>query len=487
MNELLEIKDKPKAIPAKEQPTSAKDSSRVQYQPLVPGSLQAAKDQQKDPKAKQMVFADSLSIDPDFEQVQVIQESQKPEEISIPKYEDQLRILREAVVELRTNMQMLKVKSEQPVMLPSFEPMQAAQEQEGPAQTDDAMVRALRRKLDAHLLDFQSQIQDLRRELYEFMARPVEKVIEKVIEEKPAEPEKEPEPEKKLEKDAPPVKDFNVEMNILKAKAFLGDFDEDRVMKITNLGEIPDLDVMDSSHRDKKLIIEEPRGAGVSVPKPLLQPAKPGAPPSEGDNNRDKINPHAPIPALPARAPTRNEETQEFVGRDIPQVIEDLRVLNSVPKDKLLEALLPYIVNLRADLQLQIENAQERLRRLELAVPMKIDKEFVDAFFRKIRLALQETNDKVIKIAAAMPDKVSQDDVEERIAEALKVMAPQDTTAGGKSTYTCLLCGAKRTGISNPSHTRRGHIFKGRAAPASALGNTESGPGQLPPLRGDDS
>jgi len=146
--------------------------------------------------------------------------------------------------------------------------------------------------------------------------------------------------------------------------------------------------------------------------------------------------------------------------------VRDLRVINAMPRDQVLDHLLPYLADLRVDLQLQLDTAADRLRQVEVSLPMKVDKEFVDAFFRKIRMALHETNEKMVKVQAGVPGCPTRDEIDEQIQEALRTMGPHETTVAGKTSYACLLCGSKRSGVTNAAPGQRGRVFKGRAWPA---------------------
>jgi hypothetical protein len=169
----------------------------------------------------------------------------------VQRYEDQLRILREPVVELRTNVQILKVKSEQPVVLPSAAAEPEPQEQA----VDEAALRMLRRKVDSAHRDLEAQVQEVRRELYEFMLRPQERIVERVVEVRTVQ-ERPPE----RPREVAPVREIDVDLNMAKARAFLSKFDD--VLKVTKLADLPEAESL--------------RGASTPlVWDPLRPPARP--------------------------------------------------------------------------------------------------------------------------------------------------------------------------------------------------------------------
>jgi hypothetical protein len=470
------------STPVTEQPAQP----AYKYRPFVPNERTESEEVEKEvDHTPKVVRGDSVSIDPDFQQSQAIQEQQKPEELVIPRYEEQFRLLREVVVDLRTNLQILKVQSQQPGFLPTpkIEPVKV-EVQEQPV--DDTALRVLRRKIDGVGKDLEGQIQDLRRELYEFMARPREKTVEKVVEVKSAADVADG--RRPVARDAPEVKDINVQLNVARAKAFLGEYDESKLLRITKLDEVPDLDdqpeyvgrrpIVEAPldgpglHRESRKVLTNPES-----PRPRPGGAKPGggAVPGEGP-------PGPPGYYWPGMMMQRVPGGIGFDGHVVPQAIGDLTVLNAKPREESLEIIMPYIVELRGDLLLQLEAALDRIRQLENALQRKVDKDFVDAFFRKMRAALQETNERVISLSVAMPDRVTKEDLEAKVEEMIKTMpAFQESTIAGKTSVTCLLCGAKRAGIIPASLNQRGQIYKGRAMMAPV--NTSYDGPPLPPLQ----
>jgi hypothetical protein len=436
-----------------------------------------------------LVQADSLSIDPDFEQSLALEDAQKPKEITITRYEDQFRILREAVVELRTNIQILKVKSEQPVVMPA----PSAEEEKGkpdPDQilADETAIRVLRRKIDGLHRDLEGQIQEVRRELYEYMAHPQVKVVEKhnMDLSRPSADRDREKARPRPEPNAPPVREFDVEMRIAKTKGFLDDdADEDRIMRIKAFSDIPGVDSI-SKRPPRPLIVDTPYEFSARVKSQRPPPKQKERPSSAGEAKKFREKPPKQAPARPGSRAA--EWDRIFHGREVPQVIKDMKVMNAVPRDVILETLLPYIIEVKSDFQLQLDSAVERIRCLEIAMPQKMDKEFVEAFFRKIKLTIHDMNERVVRIQNTMPERsVSNEELEDKIAEMMRTMPTyQETTIAGKTSYTCLLCGSKRAaGISGMNQVaKRGQVYKGRAAPPG--GASAYDPSMLPPLQSED-
>jgi len=110
-----------------------------------------------------MVVCDNhVSTEPDLKRVERMQEARKPEEISTPRHADQPRPLREVVVEMRTDYQILKAKSELTVYVPA-PTIEAMAQQEEETVVDDAAVRALKRLPDSQFNNSNSLIRELRR------------------------------------------------------------------------------------------------------------------------------------------------------------------------------------------------------------------------------------------------------------------------------------------------------------------------------------
>jgi hypothetical protein len=149
-----------------------------------------------------------------------------------------------------------------------------------------------------------------------------------------------------------------------------------------------------------------------------------------------------------------------------------------------METIHPLLVELRSELFLPLDAALERVRCLELQMPNKMDKEFLDAFFRKIRQAVQETNDRVSSLQSAMADRAQKEDAEEKADDARAASQLGEANPRGRTAVTCLVCGSKRPVTMAPGIgiTRRGHVYKGRV-PIGSTPQPDYDNAALPPLR----
>jgi hypothetical protein len=170
----------------------------------------------------------------------------------------------------------------------------------------------------------------------------------------------------------------------------------------------------------------------------------------------------------------------ETVGHDVPQPVAELKVRNATQRDVIIETVLPMIVELRSELRLQLDQALERIRCLEMQMPNKVDKEFLEAFFRKMRMAVQETNEKVASLQTTIAERLAKDEIDEQ-NEAPRL---SESAAGGKTAVTCLVCGSKRpvTVASGTGVTKRGRVYRGRTPVGYSI-HPDYDDARLPPLR----
>lgn len=453
------------------------------YNQFTPGSL--SKERNQNAKKESLEFIQGFTIDPDPEAMKPVEkEVVIPEDLTIPKYERQLRLLREAVVELRTNIQILRVKTDQPVIIQPTENVEAEPEEKNENTVDEQTFRALRKKIELTFDDYSSQIADIRRELYLHLEQPPDRIIEVRTEVQTVEkPKDDNENDKKDKKPAPAApKDINVDLNLSKAIEMLADTQHKSVISINKIEIPPEV----KEHRDlaqrlqnNNPIIENNHQPGAFKPSSdLLQPP----PASDGTNNanqrQEENEQQIDYSALPPPASTPLVTGVKNEGHFVPQIVQDMRVLNAMPKKDMLELLMPFLYQLRSELLMNIDSNTERIRCLENSVQMKVEKDFIESFFRKIRMAVKEADDKAMRACNSLFDKVSKQDLEDRVQELLKQIGTQETTVAGKTSYTCLFCGTKKTSISKSS-VDKGKLFKGRTTRQSLQPNELS---QLPPL-----
>lgn len=453
------------------------------YNQFTPGQL--SKEAAENGKKEQLDFLGGFTIDPD-PVAQPQQEQVKLEDLSIPKYERQFRLLREAVVELRTNIQILRVKTDQPVIIQAHEEAPAQEEVQEPKETersiDESTIRSLRRKMDMKLEDYASQIQEIRRELYQHLEKPPDRIIEVRTEVRTIEKPKDEEEEGDGSKAPPAPKEINVDLNLSRAIEMLSDTQHKNVISIHRLEMPPDV----KEHRDpltasnSRPIIENPTVPNAVKPVSTLLP-HPSSPKSQNPRQSDASNDTLDYTALPPPSTTPIMKREKLEGHVVPQIVQDMRVLNAMPKKDMLELLMPFLYEMRAELLTNIDTNTERIRCLETSMKTKVEKEFIEIFFRKIRLAVQEADEKGQRACNFLVDKVSRQDLEDRIQELLKQIGTQETMAAGKTNFTCLFCGAKRTSLGKGASSlmEKGKIFKGRASLQSTSTSENS---QLPML-----
>lgn len=459
------------------------------YTQYTPGSL--SKERELTAKKETLEFIQGFTIDPDPESMKP-PETQVviPEDLTLPKYERQLRLLREAVVELRTNIQILRVKTDQPVIIQPTENIEPEKEKEKENTVDEQTLRALRKKIELTFEDYASQIADIRRELYLHLEQPPDRIIEVRTEVQTIEKPKEDEDANKQQngKPAPQApKDINVDLNLSKAIEMLADTQHKSVISIHKIELPPEVkehkDLVQRIQQNNPIIEDSHHQNGQIKPtSDLLQP-----PPTNENNNinggggnQQDADQNIDYSVLPPPASTPLITSVKNEGHFVPQIVQDMRVLNAMPKKDMLELLMPFLYQLRSELLLNIDSNAERIRCLENSVQSKVEKEFIESFFRKIRMAVKEADDKAMKACNSLFDKVSKQDLEDRVQELLKQIGTQETTVAGKTSYTCLFCGAKKTVLSKSSAAMdKGKIFKGRATRQSLQSSDLS---QLPPL-----
>jgi hypothetical protein len=357
-----------------------------------------------------VTIGDSMSIDADFQQNVAVEEQQRPTDLSIPRYEAQLRVLREAVVNLRTSLQILRARQEQPVMVltPVFEP--EVREDSQNQQDIEASPGALHGTLNAQQRDLEAQIQDVRWDAYEFMLCPLpEKLVERIVETRVRQ-----EAAEAVKPDERPgrVRKLEIELDTAKAKMFLGDLEGNGVIRITKLDELPEIP---RRAIEWKPIIE----ASLKPPdRPQLSPVRAAMSQQAlhvvAGQSSQIVMSESPQVAANQLGTTRQ-------GRVAPQVVTELTIVAARQRDLILETLAPLLAELRTDLMLHVDAALERLRVVKVMLPTKADKKSVDRFFRKTRRAIQETVEKMISVPNAMSERVTRDELDAKF-KAIKGM-----------------------------------------------------------------
>ena len=142
-------------------------------------------------------------------------------------------------------------------------------------------------------------------------------------------------------------------------------------------------------------------------------------------------------------------ELRKFWKRHVPQSIHEFNVTNAEPVKEVIETLvLPYIIEMRSEFQTKVDTALEKTRLTEEMILSKVDKEFVNDFFRKMRMTLVELKNQIEEVKSSVPDKVTHEELQNLATDLYKsVTKDQSTTVGAKS-YRCLFCGAPKQNVS---------------------------------------
>jgi predicted metal-dependent hydrolase len=103
------------------------------------------------------------------------------------------------------------------------------------------------------------------------------------------------------------------------------------------------------------------------------------------------------------------------------------------------------LADVRTEIRAIFDRVNERLRVLEITMPTKVNRKFVDAFVRKMMVTVQEIGAK-----AAIADRMPREEENEgkRAAGGAKESVPVS-----RSEVTCLVCDSKRPGRGAESST----------------------------------
>ena len=130
----------------------------------------------------------------------------------------------------------------------------------------------------------------------------------------------------------------------------------------------------------------------------------------------------------------------------VPQTVQDMTVLN-VPSN-IDKEVLQLIMDVRTQMQLQVDQNTTRLNDLETRADNFVDKEYVSKFYTKMRIVITETHDQVEQIKQTQPDRVTKEELRKAMEELYGILAKDESTSGGTQSYRCLLCGRPKSGIS---------------------------------------
>jgi hypothetical protein len=377
--------------------------------------------------------------------------------ITIPKYDEQLRIIREAVVELRSNVQYLRVRSERdpislPVVIGDVKGGGQDPTKENPPAPSDVpskeakQIRALKTALESHIADADRTINRLRLEIYTFMDQHKQAPLVPVRDENPAPPVQVP--------TTPVAKPEHP-----KSGGLSGHPKNPSVPSIRNAPE----PLPDSVDLDKK----PARQTGTLILPDLLPlvtitkiPERPQKRPNsaEGKKRDPIVEPQLegmpaqqtpPAVITPRASSARELPKKEKHGHIVPQPVPEIEVFNTAPERQgIIEYLVPQIEALNAALEYKIQQALDRSQHVEELVKQKVDKEFVNDFFRRIRLTVTELKQQIDGLKDQVPDRVTHEELRDMATELYASLSPDQPAAAGAVSYKCLFCGQVRGGVS---------------------------------------
>lgn len=430
------------------------------------------------------------------------------ENITIPRYDEQIRIMRDALVDMRTNIQLLRQRNDD-----RFNQIQQKQmeiSQKGGDAADSASVLALKKQVDTKFEDFEGQFKFLRQEMYEFMKDRPERIIEKVTEvvmkkdddkseksstkqhvKKEKKPKAPPPP-------PPPPPELDVDFSIKKTKKLIGAIESPRVFKVNHL---ETLSSPDTTSDESDVMVDENNNP-VNVPNSRRSSFRP----KQSSDNELGLSSEDETPAS-SDMPTQNDSKDQSSrsesitarkeeGHIVPQLIDEVSVYNALPKSDYTDKLVPMMMKMRDELKTYIDRVQSRERKLEKVVRDKCNKDYVESFFWKMRVIIQATHEKVKTVVDALPERVTKAEFEERLANLTPAIEKEAYAQQGNTAYSrCLFCGSKlppgRVDLGNPEanggkpipprsnivNSEKGVVYKGRQSVGSIPTNAP-----LPPI-----
>ena len=130
--------------------------------------------------------------------------------------------------------------------------------------------------------------------------------------------------------------------------------------------------------------------------------------------------------------------------------------MDDIPSDLIEEkvySLARRVVAILADsAKKDIEKEGEALKKtvdvVLTQIDGKVDRDFVERMFNKLRVAINEMNEKIDNLQCSFLEWVTRDELELVLQNFAQVVADVKDTAAAKSKYTCLLCGKPRNHLS---------------------------------------
>jgi hypothetical protein len=350
--------------------------------------------------------------------------------ITIPKYDEQLRILREAIVELRSLVQFMRSKGTGAVVLALDEAgrTKVAEEEEeaerpGVSGGDseswrDAFSLRLRTALKRHMADVTKMIEELREELHATLEhRPTTK----------DQPKKRPVTRQRSQERLRMIPVAPIE-------GTLSDKELDRPRAPTKpsaLGNVPNA-----------LIVTQPE-----IPTKAVRKAT--SPRISTDENAPGSQELPRPPGIVTIHEKQPDAAVQEPGHFVPQVIHEMQVRNAGPEQQaILDAILPQIGIMQVQMESKCDATIEKVHQMEQALEQKVDKEFINDFFRKIRLMIVDMKHQMENIKQQVPDRVTREELKDVATELYSTLTKETSTTAGRVSYNCLFCGRPRSSVS---------------------------------------
>ncbi|OHT15397.1 hypothetical protein TRFO_14164 [Tritrichomonas foetus] len=370
-------------------------------------------------------------------------------------HQDQIKNIREGLVDLRTNLQILKSEKKNSVSyLPQIEVIDDSNKN-GDKSIDDNAIRALRRRMDAQTRELEEEIYKMKKEILEIrheQSKQPQTITERIIQvpfqnpNPPTRPASNTNTEviesPKVDKSKNPI--FDEENKVLQIKPLhLPDLTEEKK-------KVPKLPIVDAPLTPDGRSINKKDSKLSAQPNQIATHTQPSTP--KNDKLPPILPPTSPVDISSANTSatyavnTTGDQSRPFFHNVVHQKIDELNVLNAT--DQIDEHILNLIIEVRAQLMQQIGNNTKRLGDIESKIDNFVDKDYVQKFFQKMRAIINEINSNVESMKTTMPDRVTKDEMQNVVEELYHALTADQETSGATQSYRCLLCGRPKTAIS---------------------------------------
>jgi hypothetical protein len=345
------------------------------------------------------------------------------------EHDKQLHTLRHAVSDLRSHLQEVKVAQQEFQVFENLISASASTgqfwpETQGPIPTgaEQGALRALRHLFDVHSRETRREIFEIRKELM-------------VIRQAQADAKAVPVTEKVVEL---PVPTLQIPQRPSEATLVHVEGDDGQPPRPPDLLDVIPLSVPSPEAHEihvPRVDRKDEMDSGARRPSPST--------PDRRYREPQRIPPLAP--PLPSPRPTADEPSRPLL-RPVKQQIEELLVMT--PNDEIEARMLHLIIDIRSQLQLQVDQNTTRLNALDVAFPTLVDRDYVAKFFSKVRATLNEISNQITVVRQSIPDRVTKSEMQDSLEEVVRFVTQGNETSGGATSYKCLLCGREKKAIA---------------------------------------